>query len=134
LVLAGLTIDGYVHVDLANTYDPIKTSVLSQGDLFRAEVAEAAAAIAAAMALLFRPRRYTAVIAGSVAAAGFAAIMIYRYFNPGRLGQIPRCTNRAGTPKSNGQPGPKRSRRLQPRLWRTSSSADGSTWRGQQLP
>ena len=57
IVAAGLAIDAYVHLDLASTYDVVKTSTLSQGDLFRVE---AALAIVAGVALLVRPRRYTA--------------------------------------------------------------------------
>jgi methionine synthase II (cobalamin-independent) len=37
IVAAGLAIDAYVHLDLASTYDVVKTSTLSQGDLFRVE-------------------------------------------------------------------------------------------------
>src|SRR5664279_140026 len=66
VVLAGLALDAYVHIDLASTYDGVKSSVLSQGDLFRTE---AALATLAAVALLVRPRRYTALFALVVTAA-----------------------------------------------------------------
>jgi hypothetical protein len=83
---AGLAIDAYVHFDLASEYDVIKSSVLSQGDLFRAE---ATVAIIAAVAVLLRPRRYTAAFAFVVAAAGTAAVLVYHYVNVGAFGPIP---------------------------------------------
>ena len=82
----GLAYDAYVHLDLASTYDAARTSALSQGDLFRAE---SVAAILAGALLLLRPRRYSALIAFAVAAAGLGAVLLYRYVNVGRLGPIP---------------------------------------------
>lgn len=86
IVAAGLAIDAYVHFDLASTYDVVKTSTLSQGDLFRVE---AVLAIIAGVALLVRPRRYTAWFALLVSAGGVAAVLVYRYANVGKLGPIP---------------------------------------------
>ncbi|MGF1428279.1 hypothetical protein [Kitasatospora sp. LaBMicrA B282] len=92
LTAAGLAIDAYVHADLAPTYDPIKATV-SQGDLFRAE---AAAAALAALLLLALPRRRSSrafafawAFAFLVAAAGVAAVLVYRYFDVGALGPLP---------------------------------------------
>jgi hypothetical protein len=78
IVVAGLAIDAYVHLDLASTYDVVKTSTLSQGDLFRVE---AALAIVAGVALLVRPRRYTALFAFLVSAGGVVDV--------GKVGPIP---------------------------------------------
>jgi hypothetical protein len=86
LTVAGLAIDAYVHLDLASTYDPVTTSTLSQGELFRAE---GAVAILAAVVLLLRPRRYTAGFALLVAGSGAAAIWVYRYYDIGKIGPIP---------------------------------------------
>jgi hypothetical protein len=86
IAAAGLAIDAYVHLDLASTFDPVKTSTLSEGDLFRAE---AVAAILAAAAVLLRPRRYTAAIAFVVAAAGTAAVLVYQYVDIGAFGPFP---------------------------------------------
>jgi hypothetical protein len=86
IVVAGLVIDAYVHFDLASNYELIKTSTLSQADLFRAE---GAVAILAALLLLVRPRRYTAAIAALVAASALLALLLYRYNDIGRLGPIP---------------------------------------------
>jgi hypothetical protein len=86
VTVVGLGIDAYTHLDLAANYDPIRTSTFSQGDLFRVE---AVAAIVAAIALLVRPRRYTAILAALVAAAGFAAVMILRYVDIKGFGPFP---------------------------------------------
>jgi hypothetical protein len=86
ITAAGLVIDAYVHFHLAGTYAAIKSSVLSQADLFRAE--GTVAAIAAA-AVLIRPRRYTAAMAFVVAAAGTAAVLVYAYVNVGAFGPVP---------------------------------------------
>jgi hypothetical protein len=93
---AGLAIQAYVHFDLASEYDVIKSSVLSQGDLFRAEAT--AAAIAAA-AVLLRPRRYTAAFAFVVAAAGTAAVLVYQYVNIGAFGPFPNMYDPIWFPK-----------------------------------
>jgi hypothetical protein len=86
LVTLGLAYDAYAHFDLASGYDPIRTSTLSQGDLFRVE---AAAAVLAALALLIRPRRYTALFAFAVSAAGLAAVLLYRYVDIKGFGPVP---------------------------------------------
>jgi hypothetical protein len=86
VAVVGLAVDAYVHFDLAANYDAIKTSTLSQGDLFRVE---AVAAVLAALVLLIRPRRYTALFAFLVAAGGLAAVLVYRYYNIKGFGPFP---------------------------------------------
>ena len=86
IVVAGLAVDAYVHLDLARSYDPAKTSTLSQGDLFRAE---SVVAILAALLLLVRPRRWSAAIAAIVAGSALAAVLVYRYADIGQIGPIP---------------------------------------------
>ena len=86
VVVIGLGIDAYVHLDLAGPYDGVKSSVLTQGDLFRVE---AALAIVAALALAIRPRRYTALLAFVVSAGGLAAVLVYGYVNVGAIGPLP---------------------------------------------
>jgi hypothetical protein len=86
IAVVGLLIDAYVHFHLASAYSGVRSSVLSQGDLFRAE---ATVAVIAAAALLFRPRRYTAALAFLVAAGGTAAVVVYTYVNLGALGPMP---------------------------------------------
>ena len=96
VAVLGLAYDAYVHFDLAAGYDAIGTSTLSQGDLFRVE---AVAAVLAASAVAVRPRRYTVLFALVVAAAGFAAVIAYRYVDIKGFGPSPRCTSRSGTPR-----------------------------------
>jgi hypothetical protein len=86
LVVVGLAVDAFVHIDLASVFDGVKTSTLSQGDLFRVE---AAAAVIAAIALLVRPGRNTAAFAFLVAAAGTVAVVLYRYVDVGAFGPVP---------------------------------------------
>lgn len=86
IAVAGLAIDVYVHFHLASAYAGVRTSSLSQADLFRAEGAVAAVA---AVALVLRPRRYTAAFAFVVAGAGAAAVIVYRYVNVGAFGPFP---------------------------------------------
>jgi hypothetical protein len=86
VVVAGLAIDAYVHFDLASGYQGVRTSSLSQADLFRAE---GVVAILAALLLVVRPRRYSAAVAAVVAGAGVLAVLLYRYYDIGRFGPIP---------------------------------------------
>ena len=86
VVGAGLGVDAYVHINLASTYDAVKSSSVSQGELFRVEGVVAAVA---AFALILRPRRYTALFALLVTAGGLAAVLVYRYVNVGALGPLP---------------------------------------------
>jgi hypothetical protein len=86
IVVVGLAIDAYVHYHLASAFRHNKTSVLSETDLFRAE---ATVAVIAGLALLLRPNRYTAGFAFLVAAAGTAAVLVYRYVDIHALGPIP---------------------------------------------
>lgn len=83
---AGLTVDAYVHLHLASSYALVRTSVVSQATLFRIE---GIAAIVAAVAVLGRPNRWTAVLALVVAAGGVAAVLIYTNTDPGRIGPLP---------------------------------------------
>lgn len=86
IVVAGMAVDAFVHFDLASAFKNVKTSTLSEADMFRAE---ASVAVLAAVALLVRPRRYTAAFAFLIAAAGFVAVVVTRYVNIGALGPIP---------------------------------------------
>jgi hypothetical protein len=86
VVAVGLVVDAYVHLHLASDFAHVKTSTLSQADLFRVE---AVLAVIAAIALLVRPRRSTAGFAFLVAFGGFVAVVVYRYVNVGAFGPIP---------------------------------------------
>jgi len=86
IAVIGLAIDAFVHLNLASAFEQVKTSTVSQADLFRAD---AAVAIIAAIGLLVRPRRYTAGFAFLVGAAGLVAVVLYRYVDVGAIGPIP---------------------------------------------
>jgi hypothetical protein len=81
-----LGIDAYVHARDASFYDAVRTSVISQGNLFRLEAAVAALI---AVALLIRPSRFWWVAALLVAGSAFGAVMLYRYVDVGTLGPLP---------------------------------------------
>lgn len=82
----GLVVDARIHLKLAPAYDSIKSSVLSQGELFRIE---AGLAIAAALLILVIRNRATALFAVCVAGGGLVALLVYRYFDIGALGPLP---------------------------------------------
>ena len=86
LTAAGLAVDAYVHADLAATYDPV-VKTISQGDLFRVEAG--AAALAALLVVLFGTRPLVWGYALLVAAAGLAAVLLYRYADVGAVGPLP---------------------------------------------
>jgi hypothetical protein len=83
---AVLIVDVYVHARDAHFYDAVRTSVISQGTLFRLEAALAALV---ALALLVRPSRFWWVAALIVAASAFGAVVLYQYVDVGRLGPLP---------------------------------------------
>lgn len=86
VVVAGLAVDAFVHFDLASAYGVVKSSTLSQADLFRTE---GALAVIAGVAVSVRPRRYTAAFAFLTSAGGLAAVLLYRYVDVGAFGPLP---------------------------------------------
>lgn len=85
LAAAGLAVDAWVHAHLAPTYAAVRATV-SQGQLFHLE---AAVAGALAVLVLLRPTRRILLAAALTGAAGFAAVLLYRYVDVGRLGPVP---------------------------------------------
>ena len=86
LTAAGLVVDGIVHLNYADRYDPVG-STISQGDIFRIE---ASVALLIALLLVVAPwRKVTFGAAFLVAASAFAGVMLYRYVNVGAIGPIP---------------------------------------------
>ncbi|QMU70987.1 hypothetical protein [Streptacidiphilus sp. P02-A3a] len=85
LAAVGLAIDAGIHAKLAPQYDAVSASI-SQGTLFRIEAG--AAALAVLLVLLWR-RRVGDVFALLTAAAGIAALLVYRYVDVGKLGPLP---------------------------------------------
>ncbi|WP_051969458.1 hypothetical protein [Kitasatospora azatica] len=86
LTAAALTVDAYVHADLAPSFDYIRNDI-SQGTLFRIEAG--AAALGAALLLLAGRRVAVWAFAFAVAAAGVGAVLLYRYVDVGPLGPLP---------------------------------------------
>lgn len=86
LAAAGLAVDAYVHLDLASAFRHNRTSTLSEAELFRLQ---AGVAIVAAVAVLLRPRRYTAAFALLVAGAALVAVLVTRYVDVSRIGPVP---------------------------------------------
>jgi hypothetical protein len=87
LVVAGLAIDAYVHVHLAKDFSFNNNGLVTGQQLFWLE---AIAAAAAGLQVLFWPNRVSYFVAFVVAAAGVAAVVFYRYVDPGPiLGVIP---------------------------------------------
>lgn len=80
-----LGIDALVHWRNASAYDAVRATV-SQGSLFRAE---AALAVAVGLLVLVRPRTSSWVAAVLVGASALAAVLLYRYADPGALGPLP---------------------------------------------
>ncbi len=70
---AGLAVNALVHFNLAGPFDANVGTLLSQGALFRIQ---AVVDILAAALILFRPRRWTGLIAAVVALGGLALILI----------------------------------------------------------
>jgi hypothetical protein len=83
---ATLALDAYAHLHNAGIYDAVKTSVISQGTLFRIE---AIVSIAVAVMLLVSPRRIWWAVSILVLATAFGAVMLYRYVDLGVLGPLP---------------------------------------------
>jgi hypothetical protein len=86
LAVVGLVVDAIVHFDLASAFADVKTSTISQADLFRVE---AVVALVVAAALLVFPRRSTALAVFVVAASAAVAVVVYRYVDVGKIGPIP---------------------------------------------
>src|SRR3954453_11518186 len=78
-----LAIDAYVHLSDATDYGSVRTSVLSQADLFRIQ---AVLAIVLAMALLVRPRRWVWAASALLLAGAAFAVVLCTYVDVGQLG------------------------------------------------
>jgi hypothetical protein len=83
---AALAVDAYVHLHDAGFYDSVRSSVLSEGTLFRAQ---AAVSIVVALAVGLRPRRVWWAAALAVLASAAGAVVLYTYVNVGALGPLP---------------------------------------------
>jgi hypothetical protein len=86
IAAAGLAVDARIHLRLAPVYDSIKSSTISQGDLFRIE---AGLAVVTAVLVLVSRRPIVAMIAAAVAGGGLVPLLVYRYYDVGALGPLP---------------------------------------------
>ncbi|QHC21012.1 hypothetical protein [Streptomyces sp. GS7] len=96
LTAAGLAVDAYVHVALAEAYDPVGASI-TEGTLFRAQAA--AAALAAVLVLASGRNRWVWAFAFLVAASAVGAVLLYRYVDVGSLGPLPNMHEPVWYPK-----------------------------------
>ncbi|HUZ56895.1 MAG TPA: hypothetical protein VMU94_30795 [Streptosporangiaceae bacterium] len=85
IVLAGLAVDAYVHLDLASTYAEAG-GVINEGVLF---CAEAVAAMLAALVVAIYGSRISYLAGFAVAASALAAILVSRYVGLGAIGPFP---------------------------------------------
>ena len=85
-VVACLAVDAYVHFHDAGDYASVRTSVLSQADLFRIQ---AVLAVVLAVTLLARPRRWVWAACALLLAGAAFAVVLYTNVDVGQLGPVP---------------------------------------------
>jgi hypothetical protein len=85
-VAACLAVDAYVHLHDAADYSAVRTSVLSQADLFRIQ---AGLAILLAVLILLRPMLWVWLAAAGLLASAAAAVLLYTYVDVGQIGPVP---------------------------------------------
>ncbi|GID32456.1 hypothetical protein [Paractinoplanes brasiliensis] len=81
-----LGVDAFVHLHDAAQYDQFRSSVMSEGDVFRIQ---GVVAIVVALALLIWPRVLTWIVSLLVAGSAAVAVTLYTYVNVGQLGPLP---------------------------------------------
>jgi hypothetical protein len=86
LTALALFIDAGVHIYLAPGYQAASPGGIGQGNLF---LLEAAAAVLAALYVLFRGSRASFALALAVALSAFVAVMVYRYVDIPAFGPFP---------------------------------------------
>jgi hypothetical protein len=88
---AMLSVDAYVHADLAIHYDANRANSISQGTLFRWEAGAAAFAALAVLVVFWRVAwsLLAWALAFGVAASALGAVTIYARYDIGRLGPLP---------------------------------------------
>ena len=85
IAVAGLSIDAYVHLDLASAYAEAQAPV-NEGTLFRAE---AVLALLTGLALIMSARRLPFVLGLAVSASALTVMLVSRYVDLGPLGPFP---------------------------------------------
>ena len=90
-----LGVDAYVHLHDASQYDSFRSSVMSEGTLFRIQ---GIVAIVVAIALLIRPHVVTWILSLLVSASAAVAVVLYTYVNVGALGPLPNLYENTWSP------------------------------------
>jgi hypothetical protein len=85
IAIAGLSVDAYVHLDLASTYSEAQVPI-NEGIMFRAE---AALALLTALAVIMSGRRLPLALGFAVSASALTLMLISRYVDVGPLGLFP---------------------------------------------
>jgi len=85
IAVAGLSVDAYVHLDLASTYSEAQAPI-NEGILFRAE---AVLALLTALALIVYARRLSFLLGFAVSASALTLMLISRYVDLGPIGPFP---------------------------------------------
>jgi hypothetical protein len=85
VAVAGLSIDAYVHLNLAATYAEAQAPI-NEGVLFRAE---AVLALLTAVALITPRRRLPFVLGFAVSASALTVMVVSRYVDLGPIGPLP---------------------------------------------
>jgi len=95
ITAALLGVDAYVHLREAASYDGFKSSVMTEGTLFRIQ---AVVAIVVAVLLLIWPRIITWLLSLLVAGSAVVAVTLYTYVNVGQLGPLPNLYENTWNP------------------------------------
>lgn len=86
VALVGLGFDAYTHLDLAHLYMGNTTGTVNEGVLFQVE---SGLAIAAGVWLVLRLNLLSIVFTLLVTGGGAAALVVYRYYDIGKIGPLP---------------------------------------------
>jgi hypothetical protein len=85
IAIVGLSVDAYVHLDLAAIYSEAQAAI-NEGVLFRVE---AALALLTALALIMSARRLPLALGFAVSASALTLMLVSRYVDIGPLGPFP---------------------------------------------
>jgi|tagenome__1003787_1003787.scaffolds.fasta_scaffold20197088_1 glucan phosphoethanolaminetransferase (alkaline phosphatase superfamily) len=95
ITAALLGVDAFVHLRFAANYDGFKSSVMTEGTLFRIQ---AVVAIVVAVLLLIWPRILTWLLSLLVAGSAAIAVTLYTYVDVGQLGPLPNLYENSWQP------------------------------------
>jgi hypothetical protein len=90
-----LGVDAYVHLNDASKYESFKSSVMSEGTLFRIQ---GVVAIVVGLAVLIWPRILTWVLSILVSGSAAVAVVLYTYVNVGAIWPLPNLYENSWSP------------------------------------